>query len=161
MGTADQHRGWRAASGAPVLHLLFPGDAASVRRALKTAIDVLGDMPHGSARIGAVEIVLAEVLNNVVEHAYAEHGRGLVELEVEHGPAALAFRIRDEGLPMPGGDAPAGLAHDLDVSAQDLPEGGFGWFLIRELTEDLRYRRVGNRNELTFRIAFDAQVPDP
>ena len=164
MGTADQHRGWRAASGAPVLHLLFPGEASSVRRALKTALAVLREMPNGSASISAVEIVLAEVLNNVVEHAYGEHGRGMVELDVEldveRGTKALLFAIRDEGQKMPGDDAPAGKEHDLGVCVDQMPEGGFGWFLIRELTEVLRYRRIGERNELTFRITLDTETPE-
>lgn len=144
----------------PVLHLLFPGDAPSVRRALKTAMAVFRDMTTNDALVGVVEIVLAEALNNIVEHAYGDHDRGLVDLEVEHRAPALVFRIRDEGKPMPGGAAPEGAAHDLDVSAQDLPEGGFGWFLIRELTEDLAYRRVGDRNELTFRIVPRAEGAD-
>lgn len=144
----------------PVLHLLFPGDAPSVRRALKTAMAVFRDMTANDALVGVVEIVLAEALNNIVEHAYGDHDRGLVDLEVEHRAPALVFRIRDEGQPMPGGDAPQGAAHDLDVSAEDLPEGGFGWFLIRELTEDLAYRRIGDRNELTFRIVPRAEEPD-
>ena len=119
------------------------------------------DMPLGGSLSGVVEIVLAEVLNNVVEHAYAAHGRGVVEVEVELTPAALLFRVLDDGRPMPEGDAPAGAAHDLDVVTDDLPEGGFGWFLIRELTDDLRYRRIGNRNELTFQIARNATVETP
>lgn len=160
MGNADQDLGYRAATGAPVLHLFFQADPASVRRALKTALGVLRDLVPARDRASAVEIVLAEAFNNVVEHAYAESGCGLVELEVERMPAALAFRIRDEGVEMPGGDVPPGAAHDLEVSVRDLPEGGFGWFLIHELTEDLTYRRVGNRNELTFRIAFDPEVAD-
>ena len=158
MGNADQDLGYRASSGAPVLHLFFQADPASVRRALKTALGVIRDLLPARDRASAVEIVLAEAFNNVVEHAYAETGFGLVELEVDRVPAALAFRIRDEGAAMPGGDVPAGAAHDLDVSTPDLPEGGFGWFLIHELTEDLAYRRVGNRNELTFRIALDPEV---
>lgn len=154
MESLDEHRGSRATSRGQVLHLLFPGDAASVRRALKTAMDVFRDMAPGGALTGLVEIVLAEALNNIVEHAYGDHGRGLVDLEVEHRTSALVFRILDEGLPMPGGDAPSAKAQDLDVAVEDLPEGGFGWFLIRELTEDLSYRRVGDRNELTFRMAL-------
>jgi len=161
MGNAEQHLECRARSGAHGLHLLFPGDPQSVRQALKTAMAAFRDMPLGGSLSGVVEIVLAEVLNNVVEHAYAAHGRGVVEVEVELTPAALLFQVRDDGRPMPEGDAPAGEARDLDVVTDDLPEGGFGWFLIRELTEDLCYRRIGNRNELTFRIARDAKVQTP
>ena len=158
MGNADQTLGCRTAPGAPALHLFFQADPASVRRALKIAKDVIHDLALDPDRTNAVEIVLAEVLNNVVEHAYCESGRGLVELEVDRRPAELAVRVCDEGLEMPGGNLPSGAAHDLDVSAGDLPEGGFGWFLIHELTEDLVYRRVGGRNELTFRMVLDPEM---
>ncbi len=54
---------------------------------------------------------------------------------------------------MPGGQPPAG--HLPRVAAPppgggvgDLPEGGFGWSLIRTLTTDLSYSRQAGRNEL-------------
>lgn len=156
MGRTEQDLESRSRSGLPGLHLLFPGDPASVRHALNAARAALGAMPVGETLIGVVEIVLAEVLNNIVEHAYGTQPCGTVEVEAALGPSGLMFRVRDEGRPMPDGAAPAGAPHDLDVAADDLPEGGFGWFLIRELTEDLRYRRSGPVNELSFRIPLDA-----
>jgi serine/threonine-protein kinase RsbW len=52
---------------------------------------------------------------------------------------------------MPKETLPEGrLIARADVS--NLPEGGFGWFLIRALSRDLDYRRVGGRNLLSFRL---------
>ena len=98
---------------------------------------------------GRIEIVLAEVLNNIVEHAYAER-QGEITIEVSKGPAGIGCRILDTGAAMPGLALPEGTLapHDPD----DLPEGGFGWFLIRSLTEDLRYSRQSGMNELSFRL---------
>ena len=158
MGNARDLHGETTTPRRPGLHLLFPGDERSVRDALKSAMHAFQTMDIGPELRGVVEIVLAEVLNNVVEHAYADHGRGVIELEVEQTPGALAFRIRDDGRPMPDDTMPEGRAHDLDVTTEDLPEGGFGWFLIRELTEDLRYRRTACRNELTFRMRIDTAI---
>jgi len=152
MGHARDHLQPESRGDRRKLHILFPGDERSVRVALKTAMGVLRGMDLGEDTSGDFAIVLAEVRNNVVEHAYADHGRGIVEVQVEHMAEHLAFRIIDDGRPMPGGEIPAGHAHDLEVAAADLPEGGFGWFLIRELTEDLHYTRWGSRNELSFRI---------
>jgi len=118
------------------------------------------EMEIAGEHTGVVEIVLAEVLNNVVEHAYAEHGRGVIELDVKREGQRLTFVIRDDGRPMPGGIAPGGIPQDLDVAEKDLPEGGFGWFLIRELTRDLRYHRTGNRNELRFFISVEKRPYD-
>ena len=48
------------------------------------------------------EIVLAEVLNNVVEHAYAQ-GSGPILLTLSLGDGLLHCRVEDEGAAMPGG----------------------------------------------------------
>ena len=42
-------------------------------------------------------------------------------------------------------------------AVEELPEGGFGWDLIRQLTTGLAYARVEGRNELTFRMRRAAQ----
>jgi len=149
MGKARDHLG-----GIPQadgrFHLVFPGDPLSVRAALKKAMRTFREMNIADEQTGVVEIVLAEVLNNVVEHAYSDHGRGVIELDVTRRASTLAFVIRDDGRPMPDGNTPAGRPQDLEVVAKNLPEGGFGWFLIRELTRELVYHRSGNRNELRF-----------
>lgn len=133
-------------------HSVFPGKPLSVRTTLNAAMQALGEMGIADDQADVVEIVLAEVLNNVVEHAYGEHGRGEIELEVARQTNALTIVIRDDGRPMPDGNTPSGRPQDLDVRAENLPEGGFGWLLIRQLTRDLTYRRSGNRNELRFVI---------
>ena len=63
----------------------------------------------------------------------------------------LLCLISDTGLPMPEGQLPAGVLAPLGDFA-DLPEGGFGWHLIRSLSKDLSYRREGGRNLLSFRL---------
>ncbi len=100
----------------------------------------------------AVEVVLAECMNNVVEHAYCESPDGEFELKLCLTRESLFCRVEDRGRPMPGLAIPAGDTHDLSVELDDLPEGGFGWFLIRELTRDLNYCREEDRNSLSFNI---------
>lgn len=97
---------------------------------------------------GTAELVLAEVLNNVVEHAYARYP-GEIELRLTVTPACLHCQIIDSGLPMPEGRLPPGDPPDL---GEDLPEGGFGWNLIRTLTTGLEYRRLAGRNHLQFSL---------
>ena len=40
-----------------------------------------------------------------------------------------------------------------DVPMQDMPEGGFGWFLIKDLAKDVTYHRVKAENHLSLRLA--------
>jgi serine/threonine-protein kinase RsbW len=97
-------------------------------------------------RRATVEIVMAEVLNNIAEHAYAGQP-GSITVTLQVTPARLTCQISDQGREMPDGKLPLGT---LPVEAY--PEGGFGWYLIRSLTTDLHYRRDNDRNLLRFAI---------
>ena len=55
---------------------------------------------------------------------------------------------------MPNGRAPLGDNPRDYARADELPEGGFGWFLIRELAHDLVYDRENGENFLIFRMAI-------
>jgi serine/threonine-protein kinase RsbW len=105
------------------------------------------------------EIVLAEVLNNIVEHGYA--GRpGDIAVTLIPGPGVIRVEVADDGAPMPGGTLPEGEPHDL-TGNDPLPEGGFGWYLIRVLTCGLEYRRVAGRNLLHFGLEVQQTPPWP
>lgn len=103
--------------------------------------------------ISAVEISVAEAMNNVVEHAYANRPGGQVGVVATIDDARLKVDIEDHGAPLPELTPPLARAHKLDGPRDSLPEGGFGWGLIRTLSSDLKYRRVGGVNVLT--ITFD------
>jgi serine/threonine-protein kinase RsbW len=97
---------------------------------------------------GNADLVLAEALNNIVEHAY-DRDDGQIELRLRWLPGRLFCDLLDTGLPMPDCTLPEGLAQSVDDDLT-LPEGGFGWFLIRQLTENLLYQRIGTCNHLSF-----------
>ena len=141
----------------PSLVVTLDSSTLSVRAALAEMRAGLAELVLASDAAGTVELVLAEVMNNICEHAYGDASGGRIELAVWNEGDVLAFETRDYGLPMPNGKLPAGLPVPIDRPLDELPEGGFGWYLIRHLTSDLSYARVGHRNELTFRMRRDAQ----
>ena len=102
---------------------------------------------------GNAEVVLAEALNNIVEHAYAKSD-GHIDLRLQRRPDRVLCDIVDHGALMPGGALPAGLSQPIGVD-KDLPDGGFGWFLIRSLTENLVYQRIDARNHLSFQFIIE------
>jgi len=106
---------------------------------------------HADA-ISTAEIVLAEVMNNVVEHAYKMDPDGEIYLSLVQVDGRLQCKSIDFGHPMPDLSLPIGKENDLNCDLQDLPEGGFGWFLIRNLTDNLTYFRENESNMLTFLI---------
>ncbi|KMW58593.1 Serine-protein kinase RsbW [Candidatus Rhodobacter oscarellae] len=96
------------------------------------------------------EQVLAEVLNNVVKHAYAGRSDGAVVLDHRLATGGLHFDVQDNGQPMPNGAIPMVDSVEIGEELEGLPEGGFGWFLIQQMTKELRYRRSGDCNILQF-----------
>ncbi len=132
--------------------MLVPAEAGAVRSALLSLSGgvLLHHLPE-EAR-GMAEVVLAEALNNIVEHAYGSGG-GQIEITVKPDAGGLSCLIVDEGKPMPDGALPRGALPPADPA--DPPEGGFGWYLIRTLSRDLRYVRRDGRNHLSFRLTPD------
>lgn len=102
---------------------------------------------------GSAEIVLAEALNNIVEHAYSQDD-GKIEVRLQATKGVLRCDVFDCGAPMPKSELPKGLPQPIGDLAT-LPEGGFGWFLIRTLTQNLAYRRNGARNHLSFQLIME------
>ncbi len=130
-----------------LLHLTVQGDAVSVSDGLRRVMALPFWSPMSADFATSAELVLAEVLNNVAEHAYAGTS-GEIEVSLERTAAGVAIRVADRGGPMPQNRLPEGAAPD----PRDLQEGGFGWHLIRSLARDLTYRRLDGWNLFSFRI---------
>jgi serine/threonine-protein kinase RsbW len=135
------------------MQLIIEGNPTAVRNGLAQilASDVIKTMQTGAR--GTAQIVLAEVLNNIVEHAYAGQ-EGAIVVALQHGRDGVTVTVRDHGRPFPMEELPQGHLPQI-TSFDDLPEGGFGWFLIRSLVEDLHYERRDDCNHLSFRLPYD------
>jgi len=137
----------------PLFSRQFSASDAAVRILLAELRGWLTCLGMDEDICGSVEIVMAEALNNIVEHAYSGAGKGLVDVSVTQQTAQLSFTIRDEGQPMPGLRLPDNQLPDANGPLAELPEGGFGWFLIHHLTRQLSYERQGDQNLICFEIA--------
>jgi serine/threonine-protein kinase RsbW len=125
----------------------------SIRDALSEVRSRLARMSLTEEEITTVEVVLAEVMNNVAEHAYAWRRDGEMILGLRQTREGVIISVTDEGLPMPDAELPFGERLDPTIPLEDMPEGGFGWLIIRQLAREVRYVREGGVNQLSFRVA--------
>lgn len=147
-----------------MFHRVLDADLIAVRHAL---LDMRRrfDGHISPDALGRIELVLAEVLNNIVQHG-AGHGKNgtaasddiravRIHLTVTHHDGGLACAVSDDGtlLPLACLLTPETLP---SPEAAALREGGFGWFIIRDLTQSLFYFREDNRNILCFNIPRNA-----
>lgn len=132
---------------ATVFRHRFTASDSETRATLQALLPALTRAGVDAEECSTLELILAEVLNNVVEHAYA-NDPGPVDLCVSVQSAGVRCTILDRGRPMPQGAVPSpGLP---PIEPPDfLPEGGFGWHIVRCLTSELGYTREADHNRLT------------
>ncbi len=148
----------RATRYAPqIFQYQLRADPLIVRDALAAVLERFAPL-ISSEDCGTLELVLAEVLNNIVEHGYVGTEAGLIDLSIVRDKRGLSCSVRDDGTPLPADHLIRNLETHKRPEPIDLPEGGFGWFLIRDLAEDLGYARSENSNLLAFRLPIGALV---
>lgn len=133
-------------------HLVIMAEPGCVRAGLMslTSTSPLRDLNEDDR--ATAELVLAEVLNNIAEHAYSENP-GAIEVWIERTVAGVSCTILDIGSAMPGEAAPDGALPAINGrNMGDLPEGGFGWFMIRSLCTELTYEYSSGQNRLSFTL---------
>ena len=147
--------GWTSPSKR--LTLEFGGNLAEIAglatqvEAFCAAHQVGDDVAH------AVNLSLDELLTNTMTYGADGVERQQVEIVLSLDDAALTTQIRDTG---PAFDPLEVPDPDLDSDVEDRPIGGLGVFLVREMMDDMRYRRVDGRNEVTLIKRLHPAAPD-
>ncbi|MDP1668925.1 ATP-binding protein [Phaeovulum sp.] len=129
----------------------FAADPHAVRGALCAAMARFKQEIRAE-EAGALELVLAEIMNNIVKHSYAGGGDGTISLSILRDQRGISCSVSDDGVPLPPACLVVPGLPKTAVAKADLPEGGFGWYLIHTLTRDLGYRREAGQNLLAFRL---------
>ena len=101
-----------------------------------------------------VKLSLEEVLMNVINHGHDDDEIHEVDILLTSTSESLKIEITDDGKPFdPLHDAPE---PDTEASIEDRKIGGLGVYLVRELMDEVLYRREGDRNHLVLIKRRDA-----
>lgn len=97
-----------------------------------------------------INLALEEAVSNVMLYAYPgrDDGKVIVEfvLSKTHDGERLLFTITDTGVPF---DPTAQKEADITLSAEERSIGGLGIHLVRQIMDEVVYRREETRNILT------------
>ena len=97
-------------------------------------------------RVKEIELAAEEVLANIFSYAYSENPGEVEVTDNTSTDMKFVLEIRDCGTPFD----PLSLSKpELNAPVCDRNVGGLGVFFIREMTNDLQYRRDGDFNILT------------
>ena len=97
------------------------------------------------------ELVLAEILNNLVEHA-TNPKAPVITLRLREDPDFIYCEILDQGVSFSPMSVKKSAQSYHNVLIDDLPEGGFGLFLVQTLAESISYESENGQNRLSLRL---------
>ena len=93
-----------------------------------------------------INLALEEVVSNVMLYAYPKEKSGHVLVESWRWENNIFFSISDSGIPF---DPTQQETVDTTLSAEERTIGGLGIHLVKNLMDDIQYRREDNKNILT------------
>lgn len=97
--------------------------------------------PGKESVIGDFCLAVTEAMNNAVEHSEAEN----IEIDFMAGENALSFRISTKGEKF---DPTVKVSMPALDDDSELPEGGFGLAIIREMVDSVKYEYADGKNIL-------------
>jgi anti-sigma regulatory factor (Ser/Thr protein kinase) len=135
-----------------IAHMKIRADLENLEKT-RTFISECASVQHFSAaRISEIELALEEAFANICNYAYAgEPGEIEVNCSTEDG--GMVIEIIDSGTAF---DITAVDDPDITADASERKIGGLGIFLIRELMDNVVYRREGGKNIVRLFVARES-----
>ena len=124
---------------------------------LESKLEALGQISAALESFGAeqdwaselqfhVQLVLDELASNVIEHGYSAGG-GRFWITIESRAEELRIEVVDESRAYdPLSEAPEAM---LEAGVAEREVGGLGVHIVKQLMDELEYRREDGKNRLT------------
>ena len=90
-------------------------------------------------------LALDELFTNIVSYGFKDNKEHKVTLTISLDCHALELRIEDDGIPFDPVSAPD---PELACTLADAKVGGLGIHLIKNLMDEIRYKRINGKNIL-------------
>ncbi|MBI5100613.1 MAG: ATP-binding protein [Nitrospirae bacterium] len=133
----------------PLAEIRVPARIENLHALIETITGCARQQGFDQKRIGEIDLSAEEALVNVISYAY---GGGEGEVSVVCGlddGGDLNVEISDSGAPF---DILARDEPDTTSALDERQIGGLGIYLMKKLMDDVQYRRIEDRNVLTFRV---------
>lgn len=114
--------------------------------ALAAMLEQLGDeWELNPGLVMSLNLVLEEALTNVIFYAFDDNGQHQIDVDITVKGQLLTITISDQGKPF---DPTQRDNPDITLNVDDRQIGGLGIFLIRKIMDQVKYRRVQDKNVL-------------
>jgi len=95
-----------------------------------------------------LNLVVEEIVTNIIKYGYNDQGDHEITVVLEAKGGAVLITVIDDGRQFNPLEAPEA---DTGLPTEDRPVGGLGIHLVRQIVDDIEYRRENSRNLLTMK----------
>lgn len=119
-----------------------PGGLARVHE-MVSALERARGLPAGV--VFDINVVLDEIISNILKYSYADACTHEIRIQLSATDTAVEIGIEDDGAPFDPLTAPE---PDLRLPLAERALGGLGLHFVRQLMDEVKYKRENNRNYL-------------
>ncbi|MDH5824730.1 ATP-binding protein [Luteimonas sp. RD2P54] len=141
-----------------LIRLIVPGEHARVEDLNASLEAVLARHGVEQGVRDDVRLIVEELACNAIEHGGPDDpdiGQHELSVDIAIRDDLLVLQFRDDGAPFNPTDV---STPDLDADIEARPLGGLGLYLIRQLAEEITYRRNGDLNLL--KVVLRVNTPE-
>jgi serine/threonine-protein kinase RsbW len=131
--------------------ITLPGIMDSLYDLMAFATSHAREQGFSEERIREIELAVEEILVNIIKYAYEGcDDRGSIEISCKPAEGqSLVIEIADSGTPF---DITSVPDPDVNADINNRQIGGLGIYFVKQLMDEVRYRREDGRNKLTLTI---------
>ena len=122
-----------------------------IRQFLRVTLAELGCANAIDAIVLAVDEVCANLVEHAVDHATVGMAPGPTRVSVRRSGDDVIIVVEDRGHPFDPANAPA---PDLVSDWIDRPIGGLGWFLVKQMVDELSYDSASTADGMLNRLTL-------
>jgi anti-sigma regulatory factor (Ser/Thr protein kinase) len=98
-------------------------------------------------------LAIEELVTNTMKYGHDDQNEHVVEIKLALEDGELVLTVTDDGHPF---DPLSWPEPETRLPIEDLPIGGLGIHLLRQIADSMQYARVGDKNRLTLRKMLPA-----
>jgi len=137
---------WQNQAILSAAELVLNGDLGELKRLAAETARFCRENSLGEDVELDLNLALEELFANAVKHGGCQGMNDAVEIRIGLRSDGVQVEYADRGRPFDPGLAPP---PDLSVPLRDRQPGGFGVHLIRQVMQNIEYRRAGEWNRIT------------
>ena len=112
-------------------------------RQLETVGDAL-ELPQRF--VFEINLALDELFTNIISYGFNDSSEHAIQVRIASDDGVLTITVEDDGIPF---NPSARAEPRMPATIEDCTIGGLGIYLIKNLMDDVCYRRDQNKNVLT------------